>query len=292
MNLKTAIASLLIGTAAWSSGVEGFNVPSGAAVGSVRAVETNSAGSNSNSYSNLLAQIDDANPYAQNLKSKLSMVAGGAQAEEYYEGVRIGPPPDLPSLLLHNRIVYIGMPLVPAVTELVIAELLYLNYESTSDPITMYINSSGTTTATGQSVGFETEAFAIADVMKYVRPPVHTVALGQAFGAAAMLLAQGKRGRRSALPNATILLNQPKSMARGQASDIAIKAREVQANRRTMCELLASACQKPVNVVEKDCQRVKYLQPHEAVEYGLIDRVLENEKSLPVKPSFISQLNQ
>lgn len=86
MNLKTAIASLLIGTAAWSSGVEGFNVPSGAAVGSVRAVETNSAGSNSNSYSNLLAQIDDANPYAQNLKSKLSMVAGGAQAEEYYEG--------------------------------------------------------------------------------------------------------------------------------------------------------------------------------------------------------------
>ena len=207
-------------------------------------------------------------------------------------GVRIGPPPDLPSLLLHNRIVYIGMPLVPAVTELIIAELLYLNYESTADPITMYINSSGTTTATGQSVGFETEAFAIADVMKYVRPPVHTVALGQAFGAAAMLLAQGKRGRRSALPNATILLNQPKSMARGQASDIAIKAREVAANRRTMCELLASACQKPVNVVEKDCQRVKYLQPHEAVEYGLIDRVVENEKSLPVKPSFISQLGQ
>ena len=207
-------------------------------------------------------------------------------------GVRIGPPPDLPSLLLHNRIVYIGMPLVPAVTELIIAELLYLNYESTADPITMYINSSGTTTATGQSVGFETEAFAIADVMKYVRPPVHTVALGQAFGAAAMLLAQGKRGRRSALPNATILLNQPKSMARGQASDIAIKAREVAANRRTMCELLASASQKPVNVVEKDCQRVKYLQPHEAVEYGLIDRVVENEKSLPVKPSFISQLGQ
>jgi ATP-dependent Clp protease protease subunit len=225
-----------------------------------------------------------------------SLVAHAAEKSFFFiylsTGVRIGPPPDLPSLLLHNRIVYIGMPLVPAVTELVIAELLYLNYESTSDPITMYINSSGTTTATGQSVGFETEAFAIADVMKYVRPPVHTVALGQAFGAAAMLLAQGKRGRRSALPNATILLNQPKSMARGQASDIAIKAREVQANRRTMCELLASACQKPVNVVEKDCQRVKYLQPHEAVEYGLIDRVLENEKSLPVKPSFISQMNQ
>ena len=85
MNLKTAIASFLVGTAACLSGVEGFNVPSGSAVGSVRTVETTTT-SSGNSYSNLLAQIDDANPYAQNLKSKLSMVAGGAQAEEYYEG--------------------------------------------------------------------------------------------------------------------------------------------------------------------------------------------------------------
>jgi ATP-dependent Clp protease protease subunit len=207
-------------------------------------------------------------------------------------GVAIGPPPDLPSLLLHNRIVYIGMPLVPAVTELIIAELLYLNYESTTDPITMYINSSGTTTANGQSVGFETEAFAIADVMKYVRPPVHTVALGQAFGAAAMLLSQGKRGHRFSLPNATILLNQPKSMARGQASDIAIKAKEVAHNRRTTCELIAAACGKPVETVMQDCSRVKYLQPHEAVAYGLIDKVIENETSLPVNPSFLTAIGK
>jgi len=220
----------------------------------------------------------------------VKMVAGGAAAEEYYDGVRIGPPPDLPSLLLHNRIVYIGMPLVPAVTELIIAELLYLNYESESDPITMYINSSGTTTATGQSVGFETEAFAIADVMKYVRPPVHTCAIGQAFGAAAMLLSQGKRGMRSSLPNATIMLNQPRSQTQGQASDIAIRAREVALNRKTTCELIASASQKPLNTVMEDCQRVKYLQPHEAVEYGLIDRVLTGESSLPVKPTFMLQL--
>jgi len=225
-------------------------------------------------------------------KTPMNMVAGGAErayGEEYYDGVRIGPPPDLPSLLLHNRIIYIGMPLVPAVTELVIAELLYLNYESTTDPITMYINSSGTTTAQGQSVGFETEAFAIADVMKYVRPPVHTVALGQAFGAAAMLLSQGKRGFRYALPNATILLNQPRSQAQGQASDIAIKAREVMHNRKTTCELIASACGKPVSTVMDDCQRVKYLQPDEAVDYGLIDQVIKDEK-LQVKPSFLSSL--
>eukprot|EP01083_Nonionella_stella_P022446 62071_1 len=173
------------------------------------------------------AKVQASNPTEYKIITDgMQMVSGGAAAEEYYEGVRIGPPPDLPSLLLHNRIVYIGMPLVPAVTELIIAELLYLNYESTTDPITMYINSSGTTTAQGQQVGFETEAFAIADVMKYVRPPVHTVALGQAFGAAAMLLSQGKRGKRSALPNATIMLNQPRSQSQGQATDIAIKARE------------------------------------------------------------------
>jgi ATP-dependent Clp protease, protease subunit len=210
-------------------------------------------------------------------------------------GAAIGPPPDLPSLLLHNRIVYIGMPLVPAVTELIIAELLYLNYESTTEPITMYINSSGTTTGDGQSVGFETEAFAIADVMKYVRPPVHTVAIGQAFGAAAMLLSQGKRGFRFALPNATILLNQPRSMARGQASDIAIKAREVAHNRRTTCELIAKACGKPVDTVVQDCSRVKYLQPHEAVAYGLIDEVIESDwqrSTMPVAPSFMQALEQ
>ena len=91
-----------------------------------------------------------------------SMVAGGA-AQETYDGVRIGPPPDLASLLLHNRIVYLGMPMVSAVTELIVAELLYLNYESPSKPVTLYINSPGTVNAQGQAVGFETEAFAIAD---------------------------------------------------------------------------------------------------------------------------------
>merc|ERR1712176_1419804 len=155
----------------------------------------------------------------------------------------------------------------------------------------MYINSSGTTTASGQAVGFETEAFAIADVMKYVRPPVHTVALGQAFGAAAMLLSQGKRGRRYALPNATILLNQPKSQARGQASDIAIKAKEVANNRQTMCELIASASGKPVEQVMSDCSRVKYLQPDEAVEYGLVDQVITNDdKRMPTTPNFMKAL--
>lgn len=215
-------------------------------------------------------------------------MAGGSPQQ--YDGARIGPPPDLPSLLLHNRIVYIGMPLVPAVTELIIAELLYLNYESDSKPVYMYINSSGTMNAQGQSVGFETEAFAVADCMKYIKPPVHTICLGQAYGAAAMLLSQGAKGHRFALPNASIMLHQPRSQARGQASDIAIKAREVLANRRVTCGLIAQACDKDIEAVMADAGRTKYLSPDEAVEYGMIDKVLTSDVDQPLIPSFMNSL--
>merc|ERR1719482_2640262 len=100
--------------------------------------------------------MNSDNPFASKVND-LRMVAGGAQAEEYYEGVRVGPPPDLPSLLLHNRIVYVGMPLVSSVTEVLVAQMLYLNYESPSKAVYMYINSMGNSTGGG----FETEAFAI-----------------------------------------------------------------------------------------------------------------------------------
>lgn len=274
-------------------------------------------------------------------RTSLFSSTGGAAAQSY-DGVRIGPPPDLPSLLLHNRIVYIGMPLVPSVTELILAQLLYLNYESSDKPIYMYINSSGTSLPDGRAVGFETEAFAIADCMRYIKPEVHTIALGQAFGTAAMLLGMGSKGNRFALPNACILLNQPRTQAQGQASDIAIKAREVVHNRKITCQLIAEACGKNPGTVEEvragrlvrrserrqrserwqrsnlsrllklnikppyttltpfplppstnlrqDASRVKYLQPEEAVEYGLIDKVLNSEKDLPLDPSFMSSL--
>ncbi|KAJ1404129.1 ClpP/crotonase-like domain-containing protein [Ochromonadaceae sp. CCMP2298] len=150
----------------------------------------------------------------------------------------IGPPPDLPSLLLSNRIVYIGMPLVPSVTELIIAQLLYLNYQN-DDTITLYLNSPGTNSPDGRAFSFDTEAFAIADTMQFIRPPIRTIAVGQAFGTAAMLLGLGQKGQRFALPNASIMLNQPKSRARGQASDVAIKAKEVINNRRVTNDFLA-----------------------------------------------------
>jgi ATP-dependent Clp protease protease subunit len=195
-----------------------------------------------------------------------------------YDGVRIGPPPDLPSLLLHNRIVYLGMPLVPAVTELIVAEFLYLQYENSEKPVFTYLNSTGTSNPDGSSAGFETEAFAITDTMNYIKPPVHTICVGQAFGTCAMLLSSGEPGNRSALPNATIMIHQPKSQARGQASDIAIKAKEVLYNRKQCFEIIATTSGQSIQKIMKDASRTKYLTPQEAVEYGIIDKILETPK--------------
>jgi ATP-dependent Clp protease protease subunit len=130
------------------------------------------------------------------------------------------------------------MPLVPTVTELVIAQMLYLNYQS-DQIITLYINSPGTNAPDGKAYSFDTEAFAIADTMQFIKPPIRTICVGQAFGTAAMLLSLGQKGNRFALPNASIMLNQPKVRASGQASDVAIKAKEIMCNRKVTNEFLA-----------------------------------------------------
>jgi ATP-dependent Clp protease protease subunit len=191
------------------------------------------------------------------------------------------PPPDLPSLLLKERIVYLGMPLVPAVTELIIAELLYLQYDDPEKPIKIYINSTGTSNYGGEPLGFETEAFAIADTLRYIKPPVHTICLGMAMGMAAMLLSAGTKGCRASLPNASIVLNQPKSYARGQATDIQIRAKEVLANKQTLLDILSTNTGQEAAKIAKDMDRMFYLTPEAAVEYGLIDKVLESNKDIP-----------
>jgi ATP-dependent Clp protease protease subunit len=199
------------------------------------------------------------------------------QAPYYGDNFYRTPPPDLPSLLLKERIVYLGMPLVPAVTELIIAELLYLQYEDPEKPIKIYINSTGTSGYSGDPIGFETEAFAIADTMKYIKPPIHTICIGAAMGMAAMLLSSGTKGCRASLPNASIILHQTKSYARGQATDIQIRAREVLANKETTIDILSRNTGQPPEKIAKDMDRLFYITPHEAKEYGLIDRVLEKE---------------
>ena len=208
------------------------------------------------------------------------------------------PPPDLESLLLKERIIYLGLPLFSSdevkqqvgidVTQLIIAQLLYLQFDNPDKPIFFYINSTGTSWHTGDAVGFETEAFAICDTMNYVKPPIHTICIGQAMGTAAMILSAGTKVCRASLPHATIVLNQNRSGAQGQATDIQIRAKEVLSNKSTMLQILSKNTGQAVDKISKDIDRTFYLTPEKAKEYGLIDRVLESTKELPKPASIIN----
>jgi len=202
------------------------------------------------------------------------------------------PPPDLPSLLLKERIIYLGLPLVSSddfkrqlgvdVTKLIIAQLLYLQFADPEKPIFFYINSTGTSWYTGDAIGQDTEAFAVCDTISYIKPPVHTICIGQAMGTAAMILSAGTKGFRASLPHATIVLNQPRvGMGRSQATDIQIRAKEVLANKAAMLDILSINTGQPADKISKDTDRMFYLTPEQAKEYGLIDRVLESTKDLP-----------
>ncbi|WP_017324678.1 ATP-dependent Clp protease proteolytic subunit [Synechococcus sp. PCC 7336] len=205
-----------------------------------------------------------------------------AMQAAYYAGsspIRT-PPPDLPSLLLNERIVYLGLPLVQQadiainVPKLIIAQLLYLQYDDRSKPIYMYISSTGT-------YGYDTAAFAIADTMNYIAPPVHTICIGKAYGMAAMLLASGTKGLRASLPNASIMMHQPFGGTRGQATDIQIKTEELVTIKHMMLNKLATTTGQSVERIAKDIDRFFYMTPAEAKDYGLIDTVLSSAKDLP-----------
>eukprot|EP00475_Leptophrys_vorax_P043042 TRINITY_DN8160_c0_g1_i2.p1 TRINITY_DN8160_c0_g1~~TRINITY_DN8160_c0_g1_i2.p1 ORF type:complete len:399 (-),score=15.54 TRINITY_DN8160_c0_g1_i2:1624-2820(-) len=185
-------------------------------------------------------------------------------------------PPDLPSLLLDARICYLGMPIVPAVTELIVAELLWLDYDNPGKPIYFYINSLGTQNDKRESVGFETEAYAIADTMNYVKAPVYTINCGTAFGQAAMLLAIGDKGHRAVQPNAVTKLYSPRvSQSSGAAIDMWIKAKELDANTDYYVELLARGTGKSPDEIRRDVGRPQYFRGQEAIDYGLCDKVIE-----------------
>ena len=222
-------------------------------------------------------------PQLRRIASQPSLLESGAgTGGGMVDGARIGPPPDMPSLLLNNRIVYLGMPINAAVTELIISELLFLQYDSPAKPIIMYINSPGTTTEDGLPVGFETEAFAIADTMQYVEAPIRTVLVGKAYGLAAMLLACGEKGQRSALPYGTVMLHQPRGQqAQGQASDIAIKAKEVLLNRQMALEITSQATGVPMDKLRADTDRCLYLDAEGAKEYGIIDKIVTKAEQAP-----------
>ncbi|XP_062196362.1 ATP-dependent Clp protease proteolytic subunit-related protein 4, chloroplastic [Phragmites australis] len=187
------------------------------------------------------------------------------------------PPPDLASFLYKNRIVYLGMCLVPSVTELMLAEFLYLQYEDAEKPIYLYINSTGTT-KNGEKLGYETEALAVYDAMRYVKVPIFTLCVGNAWGEAALLLAAGAKGNRAALPSSTIMIKQPIGRFQGQATDVDIARKEIRNVKIEMVKLLSRHIGKPIEEIARDIRRPKYFSPSEAVDYGIIDKVLYNEK--------------
>jgi ATP-dependent Clp protease, protease subunit len=195
------------------------------------------------------------------------------------------PPPDLASLLLKERIVYLALPLFAEVTELIIAQLLYLQFDDPEKPIRFYVNSDGT-------ANFETDAFAICDTLQFIKPPVHTICLGKAVGTAAMILSSGAKGFRASLPNATIVLNQPYSGTRlTQASNIEILAKEVHLNKAAMLATLARNTGQSIEKIAKDTDRIFYMTPVEAKEYGLIDIVLESSKDIPMASALAASVS-
>ncbi|XP_042516656.1 ATP-dependent Clp protease proteolytic subunit-related protein 3, chloroplastic [Macadamia integrifolia] len=207
------------------------------------------------------------------------LMATPAQVERsvsYNEHRPRKPPPDLPSLLLNGRIVYIGMPLVPAVTELVIAELLYLQYMDPKEPIYLYINSTGTTRDDGETVGMESEGFAIYDAMMQLKNEIQTVAVGAAIGQACLLLAAGKKGRRFMMPHAKAMIQQPRVPSSGlmPASDVLIRAKEIVTNRDTLVELLSKHTGNSLENVAEVMKRPFYMDSTRAKEFGVIDKIL------------------
>ncbi|KAL5713017.1 ATP-dependent Clp protease proteolytic subunit-related protein 3 [Ranunculus cassubicifolius] len=220
----------------------------------------------------------DTPPYLDLFDSP-KLMASPAQVERsvsYNEHRPRKPPPDLPSLLLHGRIVYIGMPLVPAVTELVIAELLYLQYMDPKEPIYLYINSTGTTRDDGETVGMESEGFAIYDAMMQLKNDIQTVAVGAAIGQACLLLAAGKKGRRFMMPHAKAMIQQPRVPSSGlmPASDVLIRAKEVVTNRDILVKLLSRHTGNPLEKVANVMKRPFYMDSERALEFGVIDKIL------------------
>jgi len=173
---------------------------------------------------------------------------------------------DIYSLLLKERIIFLGTPIDDNVANLIVAQILYLEHEDPERDIHMYIHSPGGTIYAG---------LAIYDTMMLSRCPIETIAVGSTASFGTVLLAAGTKGRRIALPNATIHLHQPLGGARGQAVDIQIQADEILRLRRRLNQILSEHTGQPIERIERDTDRDFFLDAKQAVEYGIIDEVLE-----------------
>lgn len=172
---------------------------------------------------------------------------------------------DIFSRLLKDRIIFIGTPIDDSESNLVIAQLLFLEAEDPDKDIHLYINSPG---------GSVTASLAIYDTMQYVKPDVETICMGQAASGASLLLAAGAKGKRYALPHARIMLHQPYGGVQGQATDIQIQAKEIIRVKEELNRIFARHTGQPLERIEKDSDRDFFMSPIEAKEYGLIDEVI------------------
>ncbi|MEX1140598.1 MAG: ATP-dependent Clp endopeptidase proteolytic subunit ClpP [Bacteroidota bacterium] len=172
---------------------------------------------------------------------------------------------DIFSRLLKERIVFIGTPIDDTIASLVIAQLLFLESEDPDKDINVYINSPG---------GSVTSGLAIYDTMQYIRPDVSTICIGMAASMAAVLLAGGAKGKRTALPNSRIMIHQPWGGVQGTASDISIQAEEILKTKKRINEILAFHTGRTYDQLMKDTDRDYYLAAEESKQYGLIDTVL------------------
>lgn len=174
---------------------------------------------------------------------------------------------DIYSRLLKDRIIFLGEEVNETTGSLVVAQLLFLESEDPNKDIHLYINSPG---------GMVTAGLAIYDTMQYIKCDVSTICMGMAASMGAFLLAGGAKGKRYALPNAEIMIHQPSGGAKGQATEIEIAAENILKTKKRLNEILAANTGKPYEVIAADTERDHYLSAQEAVEYGLIDSVIEH----------------
>lgn len=172
---------------------------------------------------------------------------------------------DIYSRLLKDRIIFVGTPIDDNISNLVIAQLLFLEADDPDKDIHLYINSPG---------GVVTSGLAIYDTIQYVKPDVSTICIGQAASMGALLLSAGTSGKRFALPHARVLIHQPLGGFQGQASDIDIHAREILKMRELLNEVLSQHTGQPLDKIQADTERDYFMSASEAKEYGIVDKVL------------------
>lgn len=177
---------------------------------------------------------------------------------------------DIYSRLLQDRIIILGSQIDDNVASLVVAQLLFLQAQDAEKDISLYINSPG---------GVVTAGMAIYDTMQFISCPVATYCVGQAASMAAVLLAAGAKGKRYALPNARIMIHQPLGGAEGQATEIEIQAKEILRIRHSLNSILANHCSRPIEDIARDTERDNFMSARQAMEYGLVDTVLEKPAS-------------